>query len=154
MNLRDDGQRDTFRCLCSDVEAHGAANSRAETFGQGSQFLGQTTATRFGAEQSDIGRNTGQCQLAPDIKHTLVVEVNLAANPATINMYVDGLVYGGSNPFTSTQSAFAGTPSGALYLGNSTTAAAPLIGELDGALGYLSIDPAERAAVMSYLGGL
>jgi hypothetical protein len=94
---------------------------------------------------------TGTWQLAPDIKHTLVVEVNLAANPATINMYVDGLVYGGSNAFTST---FAGTPSGALYLGNSTTADAPLIGELDGALGYLSIDPVERAAVMSYLGGL
>jgi hypothetical protein len=96
----------------------------------------------------------GTWSLAPDIKHTLVLEVNLAANPATVNLYVDGLVYGGSNAFTSTQSAFAGTPSGALYLGNSTTANAPLTGTLDGALGYLSIDPAERVAVISYLGGL
>jgi len=96
----------------------------------------------------------GTWQLAPNIKHTLVVEVNLAANPATINIYVDGLVYGPTNTFASTQAAFAGTPGGAIYLGNSTTAQAPLIGTLDGALGYLSVDPVERNAVISYLGGL
>ena len=96
----------------------------------------------------------GTWQLAPNIKHTLVVEVNLAANPATINIYVDGLVYGPTNTFASTQAAFAGTPGGAIYLSNSTTAQAPLIGTLDGALGYLSVDPVERNAVISYLGGL
>jgi hypothetical protein len=96
----------------------------------------------------------GTWQLAANVKHTLVVEMNLAATPATINIYVDGLVYGPTNTFASTQAAFAGTPSGAIYLGNSTTAQAPLVGTLDGALGYLGVDPVERAAVMSYLGGL
>jgi hypothetical protein len=95
----------------------------------------------------------GKGQLLPNIKHTLVVEVDLAVNPATINIYVDGFVYG-ADTFASTQPAFAGTPSGAIYLGNSTTTQAPLVGTLDGALGYLSVDPVERNAVMSYLGGL
>jgi hypothetical protein len=79
-----------------------------------------------------------------------VVEVNLAVGPATINMYVDGLVYGGSNAFTTTQGAFAGTSAGALYLGNSTTAEAPLTGTLDGALGYLR----RRVETSASCGGL
>jgi hypothetical protein len=97
---------------------------------------------------------SGTWQLRPDIKHTLVIEVNLAASPATINMYVDGLVYGGTGTFASTQTAFAGTPSGAIYVGNSTTSDAPLVGELVGALGFLSLDATERGAVTAYLGGL
>jgi hypothetical protein len=116
----------------------------------------QVTVQPNGGSQL-ITSTSGVWQLTSDIKHTLVVEVNLAASPATVNMYVDGLVYGTTYTFTSTQTAFASTASGAIYLGNAFTTPksnAPLVGEIGGALGYLSIDTAERAAVMTYLGGL
>jgi hypothetical protein len=115
----------------------------------------QVTVQPNGGDAFTTG-TTGTWSLAPGIKHTLVVEVDLTANPATIDMYVDGVLYGPRNVFASTQATFAGTPGGALYLGNSTTADSPFVGSLDGALGYLSVDRVglERAAVMSYLGGL
>jgi hypothetical protein len=122
--------------------------------GAGARIV-QVTVQPNGGNAFTTG-TTGTWSLATGIKHTLVVEVDLTANPATIDMHVDGVVYGPRNVFASTQATFAGTPGGALYLGNSTTADTPLVGSLDGALGYLSVDRVglERAAVMSYLGGL
>jgi hypothetical protein len=104
-----------------------------------------------------ITSTAGAWQLSADVKHTLVVEINLAASPATVNVYVDGLVYGSTSTFATIQTAFAQKAAYAIYLGNAVTSPdfdMPLNGEIAGGLGYLGIGTIERAAAISYLGGL
>jgi hypothetical protein len=100
---------------------------------------------------------SGVWQLSANVKHTFVVEVNLAENPATVNMYVDGLVYGPTKTFAAPQNAFASEETTAISLGNAFTTPGPdrpLVGEIAGGLGYLNISAIERNAMLSYLAGL